>query len=99
MRKAPQYEQYYLIDFDEGVVYSFHYEQGYVDGTEYTIDSGDLNNGLKAIYNDGEFTIVIHFHYVNNPAVLIEYVDGEETKYSATSIDDVLELKEKYESQ
>lgn len=99
IKRGSSYDLFYLIDFDEGVVYNFHYEQGYVDGTVYSIDSGDLNNGLKAIYNDGEFTIVIHFHYVNNPAVLIEYVDGEETKYSATSIDDVLELKEKYESQ
>ena len=102
MRKAPQYEQYYLIDFDEGVVYSFHYEQGYVDGTEYTIESGDLNNGLYIMYDsdddENDFTDVLHFHYVNNPAVLIENHNGAETKYNAASIDSALKLKEIYEA-
>lgn len=98
IKKAPQYELYYIIDFDEGVVYNFHYEQGYVDGTEYTIESGDLNNGLNAIYGADEFTIVLHFHYVNNPAVLIEYNNGAETQYNAASIDDALKLKEIYEA-
>lgn len=98
LKRAPQYEVYYLIDFDEGVVYNFHYEQGTVDGTVYTIDSGDLNSGLNAVYNGGEFTVVLHFHYVNNPAVLIEYNDGEETKYDAASIDNTLKIKEIYES-
>ena len=98
INRLKNYDLYYLIDFDEGVVYNFHYEQGYVDGSVYTIDSGDLNNGLNAVYNDGEFTVVLHFHYVNNPAVLIEHLDGEETKYNAASIDDALKLKEIYEA-
>lgn len=96
--RAPKYDQYYLIDFDEGVVYNFHYENGYVDGTVYTIGSGDLNSGLKVIYNDGEFTFYLHYHYENNPAALIELLDGEETKYDAASIDDTLKIKEIYES-
>ena len=98
INRLKNYDLFYLIDFDEGVVYNFHYEQGYVDGTVYSIDSGDLNNGLYATYGDDEFTIVLHFHYVNNPDVLIEYLDGEETKYNAASIDDVLKIKEIYES-
>lgn len=102
MRRAPQYEQYYLIEFDEGVVYSFHYEQGYVDGTEYTIESGDLNNGLYIMYDsdddENDFTDVLYFHYVNNPAVLIENHNGAETKYNAASIDDAIEIKEIYEA-
>ncbi len=98
IKKSPQYDLYYLIDFDEGVVYNFHYENGYVDGTVYTIGSGDLNSGLEAIYNDGEFTFYLHFHYENNPAALIELLDGEETKFDAASIDDTLKIKEIYES-
>ena len=98
IKKSPQYDLYYLIDFDEGVVYNFHYENGYVDGTVYTIGSGDLNSGLEAIYNDGEFTFYLHFHYENNPAALIELLDGEETKFDAVSIDDTLKIKEIYES-
>ena len=98
IKKGPQYDLYYLIDFDEGVVYNFHYENGYVDGTVYTIGSGDLNSGLEAIYNDGEFTFYLHFHYENNPAALIELLDGEETKFDAASIDDTLKIKEAYES-
>ena len=98
IKKGPQYDLYYLIDFDEGVVYNFHYENGYVDGTVYTIGSGDLNSGLEAIYNDGEFTFYLHVHYENNPAALIELLDGEETKFDAASIDDTLKIKEIYES-
>ena len=93
---------YYLIDFDEGVVYNFHYEQGYVDRTVYTIDSGDLNNGLYVSYDSdddsSDFTFVLHFHYENNPAVLIEKLNGTETEYKAASIDDTLKLKDDYES-
>ena len=98
IKKGPQYDLYYLIDFDEGVVYDFHYENGYVDGTVYTIGSGDLNSGLEVIYNDGEFTFYLHFHYENNPAALIELLDGEETKFDAASIDSTLKIKEIYES-
>ena len=98
MKRSSDYDLFYLIDFDEGVVYNFYYAQGNVDGTVYSIDSGDLNNGLYAVYNDGEFTVNLHFHYVNNPAVLIENLNGQETKYNAASIDDALKLKEIYES-
>ena len=102
INRLKNYDLYYLIDFDEGVVYSFHYEQGFVDGIVYTIDSGDLNNGLNVKYDSGDdasdFTFVLHFHYVNNPDVLIENLNGVDTKYKATSIDDALKLKEKYES-
>ena len=97
IKRLSNYDLFYLIDFDEGVVYNFQYENGYVDGTVYTIESGDLNVGLYVTYNDGEFTFVLHFHYVNSPNVLIEYLDGEETKYNATSIDDVLKIKDIYE--
>ena len=50
VRRLSNYDLYILIDFDEGVVYDLQYENGNVDGTVYTIDSGDLNNGLKTIY-------------------------------------------------
>ena len=98
VKRLSNYDLYLLIDFDEGVVYDLQYENGYVDGSTYTIDSGDLNNGLEATYGDDEFTIVLHFHYVNNPAVLIQHLDGEEDKYEAASIEDTLKIKEIYES-
>ena len=97
VNRLSNYDLYYLIDFDEGIVYSFHYEQGYVDGTTYKIDSGDLNKGLYAVYGDNEFTIVLHFHYANNPDTLIESFDGEETKYKAVSLDEALKIKDIYE--
>ena len=66
------------------------------------IDSGDLNNGLHVSYDSdddaSDFTFVLHFHYVENPAVLIENLDEVETEYKAASIDDALKLKENYES-
>ena len=102
INRLGNYDLYYLIDFDEGVVYNFHYEQGLVDRIIYTIDSGDLNNGLYVSYDPdddaSDFTFVLHFHYENNPAVLIENLDGVETEYKAVSIDDTLKLKADYES-
>ena len=98
VKRLSNYDLYILIDFDEGVVYDLQHEQSYVDGTVYKIDSGDLNEGLKTIYEADGSTFWFHFHYVNNPAVLIEQFDGEEAKYDAASIDDTLKIKEIYES-
>ena len=81
-----------------GFVYDLQYENGNVDVTVYTIDSVDLNNGLNTIYEADGSAFWFHFHYVNNPAVLIEYFDGEEAKFDAASIDDTLKIKEIYES-
>ena len=96
------YDLYYLIDFDENVVYSFHYEDGSVDRTVYTIESGDLNNGLNITYAPDDeanrFTLVLQFQYVNDPDALIEKFEEEETEYKAVSIDDALKLKEQYGS-
>ena len=96
------YDLYYLIDFDENVVYSFHYEDGSVDRTVYTIESGDLNNGLNITYAPDDeanrFTLVLQFQYVNDPDALIEKSEEEETEYKAVSIDDALKLKEQYGS-
>ena len=100
--RLSNYDLYYLIDFDEGVVYGFQYEQGSVDGTVYTIVSGDLNNELNVTYDSdddaSDFSFVLHFQNVYNPDVLIDNLEGTETKYEAASIDDVLKLKEKYVS-
>lgn len=98
VKRLSNYDLYILIDFDEGVVYDLQHEQSYVDGTVYKIDSGDLNEGLKTIYEADGSTFWFHFHYVNNPAVLIEQFDGEEAKYDAASIDETLKIKEIYES-
>lgn len=98
VKRLSNYDLYILIDFDEGVVYDLQYDNGNVDGTVYTIDSGDLNEGLKTIYEADGSTFLFHFHYVNNPAVLIEYFDGEEAKFDAASIDDTLKIKDIYES-
>lgn len=68
------------------------------NGTVYTIDSGDLNNGLKTIYEADGSEFVFHFHYVENPAVLIEHYGSEEAKFDAASIDSTLKIKEIYES-
>lgn len=98
VRRLSNYDLYILIDFDEGVVYDLQYENGNVDGTVYTIDSGDLNNGLKTIYEADGSEFVFHFHYVENPAVLIEHYGSEEAKFDAASIDSTLKIKEIYES-
>ena len=98
VKRLSNYDLYILIDFDDGVVYDLQYENGNVDGTVYTIDSGDLNKGLNTIYEADGSTFVFHFHYVENPAVLIERYGSEEAKFEAASIDDTLKIKEIYES-
>lgn len=101
IKNGPNYDTYYVIDFDEGFVYRFLYGQGDESGELYIIDSGDLNNGLYITYytsdSDSEFTDILHFHYANSPSTLIEVHDYEETKFQATSIDNALKLKKKYE--
>lgn len=102
INRLSNYDMFYIIDFDEGLVYSFIYGQGDETGTAYVIESGDLNNGLIAKYDvegdENDFSFVLHFHYVNNPDVLIEDLGNYgETKYQATSIEDALKLKDNYE--
>lgn len=101
IKNGPNYDTYYVIDFNEGLVYRFLYGQGDKSGELYTIDSGDLNSGLYITYytsdSDSAFTDILHFHYKNSPNTLIEVHNYEETKFRATSIDEALKLKNEYE--
>ncbi len=93
------YQQYFIIDFDEGYVYYFMYGEGSISGDKLKIESGNLNDSLKITYHteDGDWSNYLHFHYKDNPQRLIlTDNDGLETEFIPTSIDAALKLKEEY---
>ena len=89
------YDNYLIIDFDEGYVYSFAHGNGDVSADKVKIDSGTLNTVVMVTYHDGNTTWSngLHFKYKNQPSVLIlEDNDGFECKYYTTNLNDVLDL-------
>ena len=95
--KGGSYDRYFIIDFDEGYIYTFNYGDGNEDGDKVAIDSGDLNSTVLATYNiDGDIaTYGFHFDYANNPDLLIvEDNDHFETECVPTSIDDALSIRD-----
>lgn len=97
------YDQYYIIDFDEGYVYYFC--EGYesekdAHGTceRVKIESGTLNDVVIITYHDGGYvwSYGLHFKYKNQPVTLImEDDDGVEYKFSDTNLKKALELRAK----
>jgi hypothetical protein len=96
-KKGGSYDRYFIIDFDEGYIYSFNYGDGNEDGDKVAIDSGDLNSTVLATYNlDGDLaTYGFPFDYANNPDLLIvEDNNHFETECIPTSIDDALSIRD-----
>lgn len=90
------YDNYYIIDFDEGYVYFFS------DGNEDTncdrlkIDYGDLNDGLTITYHDGSdvWSYGLHFKWKNQPDHLImQDNDGFEYDFYSTDLSKALGIK------
>lgn len=93
--KGGSYYKYYIIDFDDGYVYSFNDESDDCDRVK--IDSGDLNDVLMITYHDGgdSWSYGLHFKYKNNPEHLImQDNDGFEYDYYTTDLKDALTVKE-----
>ena len=91
------YDVYYVIDFDEGYVYSFTDGDGNEDGDKVKIDSGDLNDVLKVTYDfDGDLAQYgFHFMYKNNPEhLIVQDNDGFESDYAPTDLKGALSIRD-----
>lgn len=90
------YSNYWIIDFDEGYVYSFSEGNGDAICDRVKIVSGDLNDGLKITYHDDVFvwSYVLHFKYFESPSTLIMIDnDGFDYSYSTTNLKDALAIR------
>ncbi len=90
------YDNYYIIDFDEGWVYFFADGNESTYGDKTKITSGDLNSVLIAYYYDYDSTWAygFHFKWKNQPDHLIlQDQNGFEYDFYATSLEDALAIK------
>lgn len=90
------YDNYYIIDFDEGYVYFFSDGNGDTTCDRLRIDSGDLNSVLIITYHDGNdvWSYGLHFKWKNQPDHLIlQDNDGFEYDYYTTELDKALKIK------
>ncbi len=90
------YNQYYIIDFDEGYVYYFM-DASY-DSTcdKYAIYSGDLNSALIVKWLDGDTTITykLYFKYKNIPYTMVMADSyGYTYQYSSVSLSSALKIR------
>lgn len=97
---GPQYDIYYIIDFDEGCVYYFSEGNGYTEADRLKIDTGTLNDNVVITYHDIDavWSYKLHFESEENPEHLIMIDnDGFEIDFYATNLDEALKLKNKKE--
>ncbi len=91
------YDIYWIIDFDKGYVYYFTEGNGESSCDRLKIESGTLNDKVIITYHDGgdEWSYSLHFNYINHPETLIMVDnDGFDYKYSTTSLDKALSLRD-----
>ncbi len=94
---GPQYDIYWIIDFDEGYTYYFTEGNGEETCDKLKIESGDLNDRITVTWHVGEdeWTEYIHFKYTNTPTTLIHVDnDGFETKFSTTDLEKALKIRD-----
>lgn len=67
--RGKNYDVYYIIDFDDGVVYDFTDGNGEETCTKAYIKSGDLNSTLVVTYYDGDdsWESGLYFKYKKQP--------------------------------
>ncbi|MGN0481267.1 MAG: DUF6591 domain-containing protein [Lachnospiraceae bacterium] len=97
-KSGKYYDIYYIIDFNEGYVYSFCEGEGNTSCERIKIQSGNLNDVLIITFHDGGTTwsYGLHFKYKNQPNTLIvQDNDGFEYQFTPTSLKDALALKSK----
>ena len=95
--RGGSYEIYYIIDFDEGYVYSFTEGNGNDTCDRLKIESGDLNDVVVITYHDSgdEWSYGLHFKYKNQPDHLImEDNDYFEYDYYSTNLDNALKIRD-----
>jgi len=102
IKKGGSYDNYCVIDYDEGYVYTFAEGNGDYYCDKIKIESGNLNDGLKLSYKDknNAFIKSIHFKYKEVPHQLV-IVDNDyhDYEYSTASLEDALSLMAKKEKK
>jgi len=94
--RGGSYDNYYIIDFDEGYVYFFSDGNGSDTCERLKIDSGNLNNVLIVTYHDGNDTWQngLHFKWKNQPDhMILQDSYGAETDFYTTDLDKALVIK------
>lgn len=91
------YDVYWIIDFDEGYVYTFCDGNGDTTCDRLKIDSGNLNDGLIITYHDYDdiWSYGLHFKWRNQPdhLVLLDN-DGFELDFYPTSLENALAVRQ-----
>lgn len=97
-KSAPEYYvSYWIIDFDQGFVYSFTDGNGDETCDRTKIDYGDLNEYVKTTWHDGSdvWSYGLHFKYKNQPSILIvEDNDHFEYELSTTNLNNALKIRD-----
>ena len=91
------YDVYYVIDLDEGYIYSFTDGNGEDYCDKVKIESGNLNDVVMVTYDfDGDLAPYgFHFKYKNNPEhLVVQDNDGFELDFSPTGLSDALALRD-----
>ena len=94
--KSGAYDVYWIIDFNEGVVYWFTEGNGEDICDKVKIVSGDLNNKVTVTWYDGgdQWSWYLNFKYVNHPETLIvNDHNGSATEFEPTDLDDALQIR------
>ena len=92
------YDIYWIIDFDEGYVYSFTEGNGNDSCEKVKIVSGDLNDKIIVTWHDGneQWSWGMHFKYVNRPETLVvNDHNGFGTEFTTTNLKEAIALREK----
>ena len=94
--RGGSYDNYYIIDFDEGYVYFFSDGNDDTDCDRLKIDSGDLNDVLTITYHDGSdvWSYGLHFKWKNQPDHLImQDNDGFDYDFYTTDLRKALDIR------
>lgn len=95
-RHHQDYDNYYIIDFDEGYVYFFSNGNGDATCDRLKIESGDLNNVLIITYHDGDsvWSEGLHFKWKKQPDhLVVEDNDHFEYDFYTTNLNSALSIK------
>lgn len=94
--RGGSYDQYYVIDFNNGRAYAFFDGNGSSEGYQYKIESGSFNDVVILLFDDGydSWKEGLHFKYVNQPDHLImQDTNGFEYDFYPTDLDAALKIK------
>lgn len=94
--RGGSYDIYWIIDFDEGYVYSFTDGNGDASCARIAIGSGTLNDVVIITYHDGNssWSYGLHFKWKNQPDhLIVQDNDGFTYDYYCTDLNSALSIK------